>query len=114
MEVVHHGLPVARAGGDAVVDGAVQQTTRFFGHAESSRSQRLVDVLGSRARQRELEVVDDPCAIGRDGGNESLLHQRNQDRRQAGLEDVGADAPDDAVLRVPCRAHCLDDSLEVG
>ena len=60
-------------------------------------SQGRVHVLGCRTRERDLEVVDDAGPVGRDRRHEPTLHQVHQHRRQTGLEDVGAEAPDDGA-----------------
>ena len=53
-------------------------------------------------------------AVHRDRRDEPALHQIDQHRRQAGLDDVGADAPDDSPVRRARRADRRDDRLEVG
>ena len=47
----------------------------------------------------DLEVVNEPGAVHRDRGHETALHQIDEDRREAGLDDMRAEAPDDAATR---------------
>ena len=81
---------------DAVVDRLVEQAAGLVGHAEPSGTERLVDVLGRGAGERDLEVVDDRRAVDRDRRDEAALHQVDQHRAEAGLDHVRAEAPDDA------------------
>ena len=74
----------------------IQQPARLFRHAEAPGAERFVDVLGGRSRERELEVVNDAGAVGRDRRDEAALHQIDQDRREPRLHDVRAEAPEDA------------------
>src|SRR5258706_13214726 len=54
------------AGGDAVVDRGIEQPAGFLRHAEAARAERFVDVLGGRADERDLEVVNNRRAVGRE------------------------------------------------
>ena len=96
-------MPSPRA--DAFVDGGVQLRPGFLRHAEAAGPERFVDVLGGRAGQRELEVVDDAGAVGRERRDEAALHQVDEHRRQAGLDHVRAETPDDAAIVAPRRAQ---------
>ena len=61
---------------------AFSSAAGFLRHAEAPGPERFVDVLGRRARQRELEVVDDAGAVRRERRDEPALHQIDQDRRR--------------------------------
>ena len=52
-------------------------------------------------------------AVGRERRDESALHQIDQHRREPGLDDVRADAPDDAGVAPPRVAIALDDALQI-
>jgi hypothetical protein len=57
--------------------------------------------------------VDDAGAVEGQRRDEATSHQVDEDRRQAGLDDMGAEAPDD---RPPSRmggTHGRDDGFEV-
>ena len=108
------GLPDAQAGANAVGDRAVEQRPGFLRHAEAAGSERLIDILRSRAGQSNLEVVDDPRAVGGQGRHEPASHQVHQDGRQARLEHVGAKTPDDAPARASGLDQALDDGAEVA
>ena len=97
-EEPQHRLADTEARSDAVVDRVVQQPSCFFGHPEAARAERLVDVLGRGADQRDLEVVNDRRAVGGDRRDEPALHQVDQHRAEAGLDDVCAQPPDDAAV----------------
>ncbi len=113
VQVAHHRLPEPEPVPDALVDRGVQQAARLLGHPEAPRPQRLVDVFRGRAAQGELEVVDHPGAVGREPRDESALHQIDEDRREACLQDVRAEAPHDAVAAVARLAHSRHHRLEI-
>ena len=113
-EVLADGLAEAEAVADAVVDGAVQQRPRLLGHAEAAGAERGVDVLGRRSAEGDLEVVDDAGAVQRQRRHEAARHQVDEDRRQPGLDDVRAEAPDDRPAGGVRRPHRRHDRLEVG
>ena len=98
-----HRLPEALAGCRAAADHLVQDASCLLGHAEPPGPERLVDVLGRRAGQRDFEVVNDAGAVHRQRRHVAALHQIDQHRRDAGLDDMRADAPDDAGARAPAR-----------
>ena len=78
----------------------------LFGHAEAARPERLVDVLRRRAAERDLEVVDDARAVRGERRHKAALHQVDQHGPEPGLDDVRAEAPDDAraVRAAPRRS----------
>ena len=80
VQIARHRLADAEPLRHAVVDGAVQEPAGFVGHPERAGAERLVDVLGGRARQGDLEIVNDGGAVGRDRRHEAALHQVDQDR----------------------------------
>ena len=53
------------------------------------------DVFGSISRKGDFKIVDERCAVHRDSSDEAALHQIDQDRTEADLNDVSADAPED-------------------
>ena len=71
----------------------------------TDRARARVDVFRGRARQRNLEVVNESGAVGRERGDEAAAHQVGHDRRQPGLHDMGADAPHDRPLAPPGLEH---------
>ena len=99
LEMGDDGLPEAHAAADAGGDGVVQLASGFLGHAELAGAERGVDVFGRRPRQRDFEIVDQSRAVQRDRRDESALHQIDDDGREARLDDVRAEAPDDAAAR---------------
>ena len=98
----------------AVVDGRVQHLAGFLRHAEAPRPERLVDVFRRAARQRELEVVNDPGAVGRQRRDKSPFHQIDQDRSQACLDDVRAKPPDDPAIARARGADSRHDGFEIS
>ena len=104
MQPIADRLADARARRDAVVDRRVQQPAGLLGHAEPAGAERLVDVLRRRAAERDLEVVNDArrrsCASAE---TKPRSIRSIEDRRQPGLDDVRAEAPDDSVARRPRR-----------
>ena len=74
-------------------------------HAELARPEARGDVLRRVAGHRQLEVVDDARAVQREAGDEPPLHQVDEHRRQADLQDVRAQPPDDRPAQ---RARAQD------
>jgi hypothetical protein len=91
----------------------VELLPRFVGHAEAAGSQRLVHVFGRRARQRDLEVVNDPGAIHRERRDVAAPHQVDQHRRHARLDHMRADPPDDAAFVPPRVGHRFHDAPQI-
>ena len=82
-------------------DGLVQQrpvSSAMPNRPGPSASSTSSDVAPG---QRDLEVVDDAGAVGREGRHVAALHQIDEHRRQAGLDHVRADAPHDARAAAP-------------
>ncbi len=95
------------------VDRLVQQATRFLRHAEPAGAERFVHVFRRRARERDLEVVNQAGAVGRERGHEPAPHQVHEDGREARLDHVRAEAPDDAAVLALRALEARDDGLEV-
>ena len=101
-------------GRHAIVDRAVEESARLVGHAEATGSQGFIDVLRCCTNERDLEVVDDGGAVGRDRRNEPPLHQIDQHRPQTVLDHVGTNTPQDAAAFLPGLHECRDDGFQVG
>jgi hypothetical protein len=88
---------------------AVQKFPRLVGRAERARAERRVNVLGRRADERNLCVVHEHRAVGRDTRDESAPHQIYDERRESDLDDVPADAPDDGLAQLSRPTHARSD-----
>ena len=99
VEILPDRLAEPESRGHAVVDRAIQLRAGLLRHAERARAERRVDVFRGAARQRDLEIVNDARAVGRDRRDEPALHQIDEHRRQAGLQHVRAESPDDRLVR---------------
>ena len=106
--------PIPRPSATPSLMASIQTGAGLLSHSELPWPQCGVDILGRRSGQRDLEVVNDPGAVGGDGRDESPLHQVDEDRRQPGLEHVGADSPNDGATVTAGASHCRDDPFEVG
>src|SRR5216683_2139596 len=90
------------AGGFAIADADalgkfsdfVKIFSGLFGHAELARAETGFDVFGSVAGERDLEVVDQRRTVHGDSGDETSLHQIDQDGTETDFDDVAADAPE--------------------
>ena len=114
VEPLGHRLPKPPVPRDAIVDRGVQQTACLVRHPESPGTERFVDFLRCRAGERQLEVVNDRRAVGRERRHETALHQINQDRAEAGFDDVRADAPQDDAVAGARRHDRIDHRREIG
>ena len=94
-EVAPHRGAEAEAVAVALDDRPVHLLAGLAGHAEGARAEPRLDVLRGLPGHRELEVVDDPRPVEGDRGDEAPLHEVDQDRREADLDHVGAQPPDD-------------------
>ncbi len=99
-----------RASGDRLV----QLPAGFFGHPELARSEARVDFLGRRARERDFEIVNQARAIHGDRGDEPPLHEIDDHGRQAGLDDVRPESPDDGPIAGPGRENGVDDRAKIS
>ena len=82
----------------AVANRVVEAAAGLVGHAELPWPERAVDVLGGRARERDLEIVNQARAVHRDRRDEAALHEIDEHGREAGLDHVRAEAPDDRAI----------------
>ena len=84
----------ADTGGDRVIELAAS----FLSHAELPGPEPGIDVFRRSAANRYLEVVNETGAVQRDAGHIAAFHQVDQDGREACLDDVRAESPQDAAL----------------
>src|SRR5262245_36226771 len=105
-------LAYAAIFGGPASDRLVDQTPGFFGHPERAAPQSRVDVFRSPSRDGDLEIVNHARAVHGDGRNKAAPRQVDQDRRQAGFDDVAADAPDDRPIFGFGLDDCAGDRTE--
>ena len=99
-----NSLSDPQAARHAFVDGGIELAPGFLRHAKAAGPERFIDLLGGRATQGELEVVDDAGAVGGNRRNVAACHQVDDDGRETGLDDVGADTPEQAPVVTPRAA----------
>jgi hypothetical protein len=85
----------------AARDGAVHLAPGLFGGAEAAVGQHRFHVLAGVAGERDLEIVDGRRAVHGERGGIAAPHQVDQHRRQAALDYVAAQAPDDGAPAPP-------------
>jgi len=107
-------LPEAQPQCHPLINRAVQQPAGFVGHAESAGPERLIDVLGGRPSQCDLEIVNDRGTVGGDGRDESATHQIDEQRPQTGLDDMRPKSPDDTVVPARGANQRINHSAEVS
>ena len=110
----------------ALVDRLVQLLSGLLCHAEPARAEDGIDILRRRAAERHLEIVNEYGAIHRERGDIPALHEIDQHRRQACLDDVRAESPDEPMpacrrracarrprgnLRRPARSAAMQSTL---
>ena len=91
------------AGGFAVADMEARGELRefvdvlagFAGHAELTRAEAGFDVFGSVASESDFKIVNKRRAIHCDTGDETALHEIDEDWPETDFDDVAADAPED-------------------
>ena len=97
-EVGAHGLTQPLPLPMAFSDRAIEHAPGFLGHAELPLAEHRVHFFRRRAGQRDFEVMNEAGAVHRDRGDEPALHQIDQHRPKAGLDDVRAESPHDAAV----------------
>src|ERR1700730_2237549 len=87
------GFAVADAGAVGKFGDFVDVLAGLRGHAEPAFAEAGFDVFRSVAGKSDFKVMDERGAIHGDAGDEAALHEIDQDRAEADLDDVAADAP---------------------
>ncbi len=105
------GFAEAELRGDALVDRAIQQSSRFFRHPELPRAETLGDLFRSLSHEGHLEIVDDAGAVERDPLNVAALHQVDQERREPDFDHVRSEAPQDGALAFARALEARDELL---
>ena len=94
VQKLPRGFAVADANTVRQLGDFVDVFSGFFRHAELAFAEAGFDVLGSVAGEGDFEIVNERGAVHRDSGDESALHQIDQNRAEADFDDVAADAPE--------------------
>jgi len=98
----------------SAADRGVQELAGFRGDAEAASGQRRIHVLAGPARERDLVVVDDAGAVERQRGDHPSLHQIDQQRAQAHLDDVRTHRQDHRASRRARRDDAIRDLEQVS
>jgi len=78
----------------------VEIEARLFGHAELSAAEDGVHVFGRVADQRDFEIVDQRGAVHGDSADVTAANEVNEHGREADLDHMTAEAPENwAALR---------------
>ena len=70
----------------------------FFGGAETAIGKHGFDIFAGLAGDGDFEIVDRGGAVQRKGGGVAAAHEIDQNGRQAALDDVAAESPEDHLL----------------
>jgi hypothetical protein len=98
----------------ALHDRAVDLFTGLARHAEGPGAEARVHVLRGPAGHRELEVVNEARAVERQPRDEAAVHEVDEDRREADLQDMGAQAPEDRPLPPAGPVHLAREVAQDG
>src|SRR5262249_41024607 len=89
----------------AITRGTVKELARLFSATKFAFGERRVNVFRSRADHRDLGIMDQHRAIGSDARHVASLHEIDDQRREAGLNYVTTDSPDDRLLQFTRAMH---------
>src|SRR5580658_4844889 len=73
--------------------GFVEVQARLLGHSEFTAAKNGFDVFRRAAHQRDFKVVNEPRAIHCDPAHKAAIHEIDQERPEADLDDVASDSP---------------------
>ena len=82
----------------SAIQRGVHFAAGFFGGAEAAVGEHRFHVFAGVAGDGDFEIVDRGGAVQREGGGVAAAHQIDQDRREAALDDVAAESPQDHFL----------------
>ena len=104
-EILSGGFAVTDANAVSEFGDLVDAPACFRGHAELAFAEAGLDIFGGATGHSDFEIVDERGAVHGDGGNETFVHQVNQNRSEADLDDVTADAPEDGAFALVRRLN---------
>jgi hypothetical protein len=80
-------------------EGIVHPASRLFGHSKGAIDQTASDVLGCRAKACDLVIVNCRRAVHREVRHHSPIDEIDDQRSEAGLDDVSAEHGDHRAFR---------------
>ena len=84
---------------------AIEEGAGFLGHPEDSLRKARADILGSASRVRELEIMDDGRAVGRDRADDAVAQHAADDRAQADFDRMRAAHQKERALPAMSDGH---------
>ena len=77
----------------------IQKLAGLFHASECAFTQGCVNIFRSGSNHRDLRVVDQHRAVGGDCSDKTPLHQIDDDGREARLDNVATNTPDDRLFK---------------
>ena len=111
VEKLAGGFAIAQAGAHGYFCNLVEILAGFRSHAECAGAETGFDVFGSVTGEGDFEIVDERGAVHGQRGDEAAAHEIDQQRAEADLDDVAADAPENGFALL---AGLVDGSEEVA
>src|SRR5207245_2672330 len=96
----------------ATGDRLVHLAARFFGGPETAIGQNGLNVFARKSRERDFEIVDGGRTVHGKCAGITTLHQVDQYRSQAALDDVAAESPDDGLTARARLDQCFHHGAE--
>src|SRR5262249_40925836 len=93
---------------------AVQEGTGLFGHTKTAIGEAGPDIFGSAARQSHFIVVNDGCAVGRVGPDNTVAQEPADDRAQPDLNRMGTGHHQEGAARAMCPGDCTRKRAQVA
>src|SRR6266404_1188540 len=119
---IDHGVVEKLAGGFAVAETCahgdfcdlVEILAGFRGHAECACAETGFDIFGSVARESDFEIVDERGTVHGERSDEAAAHEIDEQRAEADLDYVAADAPEDGFALLAGLMNGAEEVAEIG
>ena len=90
----------------------MNQTSRFLGHPKTAGAEAFRDIFGSKPDHADFEIMNQGRSVHGHGGEIATVHQVDQHRAQAALDNMTAQTPDDGLALAARSAEGSNDGPE--
>src|ERR1700684_344583 len=91
----------------------VEEKAGFLGHSEFAIAKNSFHIFGRAAHERDFKVVDESGTVHRDTAYKAAIHEVNQERAQADLDDVASYAPENCLAGSPSIQNRITNSPQI-
>ena len=101
--------PSASPNPDIAFERAIHFATSFFGGAEAAVGEHGFDIFAGLAGDGDFEIVNGGSSVQRESGRVAAAHEIDENRREAALDDVTAESPQDHLFAIARGNQGVDD-----